>query len=107
MLRLTHEGVANFATLSDFDKKNMTRVFKNSIPAIEADSINSIASEASIAGSSIPSVLVIRLITAVNAAKHHRSITRVMNPQNIACTSVLGTFKSEYEVFLSVRDKDE
>ena len=83
VLRVTHEGITNFASLSDFDKKsieNLPSVCKNSIPAIEADPTNSITREASVAGENVSSISVSRLITAVNAAKHYRSIARVMSP---------------------------
>ena len=48
-----------------------------------------------------------RLVIAVNAAKHYGSISRVMNPQNMAYTSVLATFNFKYEAYLSVKDEDE
>ena len=40
VLRVTHECITNFASLSDFDKKsieNLPSVCKNSIPTIEVD----------------------------------------------------------------------
>ena len=40
LLRLTQEGMTNFACISDFDKKsidNLPSVYKNRIPAIESD----------------------------------------------------------------------
>ena len=83
VLRVTHEGITNFASMSDFDKKsieNMPSVCKNSIPAIEADPTNSIAPESSVVGANVSSISVSRLITAVNAAKNYGSITRVMSP---------------------------
>ena len=73
VLRVTHEVITNFASLSDFDKKsieNLPSVRKNSIPAIKANHTNSIASEASVAGANFSSISVNRLVTAVNAVKH-------------------------------------
>ena len=87
VIRVTHEGITNFASLSDFDKKsieNLHSVYKNRIPAIEADPTNSIASEASVAGANVSSISVSRLITALNAVKYHGSIAMAMNPQNMA-----------------------
>ena len=83
VLRVTHESITNFASLSDFDKKiieNLPSICKNSISAIEADPTNSIAPEASVAGVNVSSISVSRLITAANATKHCGSIARVMNP---------------------------
>ena len=110
VLRVTHEGITNFASLSDFDKKsieNLPGVCKNGIPAIEADPSNSIASETSVAGANVSLISVRRLITAVSAAKYYGSIARVMNPQNMAYSSVLAEFKIEYEAYLSIKDDDD
>ena len=109
VLCLTHEGITNFTSLSDFDKKrikNLPGVYKNRIPVIEADAINRIASETFVFGASVSSTLVISPFIAVNSAKYYGSISRVMNPQNIASTSVLAKIKIEYEAYLSVKDED-
>ena len=110
VLRVTHEEINNFTSMSDFDKKsieNLPSVCKNTIPATEADPTNSIAPEASVAGANVSSILVSRIITAFNAAKYYGSIARVMNPQNMAYSSVLATFKIEYEAYLSIKDEDD
>ena len=52
-LRISHEGITNFASLSGLDKKsidNLTSVCKSNVPVIEANPTNSFASEASVAG---------------------------------------------------------
>ena len=110
VLRLTHEGITNFASLSNFDKKssqNFPNTCKNGMPVIEVDSTNNIGSKASVVGSSVSSILLSRLITALNVAKHYGSIERVIKPQNVGCASFLETFKIEHDVFLSSKDKDE
>jgi hypothetical protein len=110
VFRFTHEGITNFVSLSDFDKKsieNLPSVCKNSIPAIEADPTNSIAPEASVVGANVSSISVSRLITATNAAKYYGSIAWTMNTQNMAYSSVLVTFKIEYEAYLSIKDDDD
>ena len=59
VLRLTHEDIANFSFLHDFDKKsidNFPTVFKNSIPSIEEDATNRILAENSVAGANISSI---------------------------------------------------
>ena len=83
-LRVTHESITNFVWLSDFDKKsidNLSSVYKNSVPVIEVDPTNSIASEASFSGANASSMSVSRIITVVNATKHHWLIARVMFPE--------------------------
>ena len=106
ILRLTHEGVNNFSSLSDFVIENFPRVCKSSIPAIEEDATNSIASEASVSGGNVSSISVSRLIAAVNSTKHWGSISRTMNPQKMAYSNVLVTFKIDHEAYLSVKDED-
>ena len=55
----TREGIINFAYLSDFDKniiQNLSRLYKNSVPAIEACATNSIATKASVSRENISSM---------------------------------------------------
>ena len=107
VLRLIHEGIANFASLSDFDKntiENLSSVWKNSIPDIEADPRNSTTAEAYVAVARISSILVRRRITVFNAANHYGSISRVMSPQNMVYTIVLEIFNIEHEDYLSIKD---
>ena len=69
VLRLTHEGIINFSSTSDFDKKfieNFPSARKNSVPAVEPDTSNSIAAEDSVTVASISSISESRLITAAN-----------------------------------------
>ena len=110
VLRLTHEGITNFTSLSDFDKKSiqlLPQICKNGIAEILEDIPNNIAPEAAVPGANISSISVSRLITAVNAAKYYDSIARVMNPQNMNYANVLSTFKIEYEAYISLKGEDE
>ena len=55
VLRLTHESITNFVSLSDFDKKStqfLPNIFKNIICAFDADTTNITRSEAIAAGAS-------------------------------------------------------
>ena len=59
VIRLTHESITNFASLSDFDKKSiqfLPSICNNVIPTIEADATNNITTEASISEASISSI---------------------------------------------------
>ena len=110
VLRLTHEGITNFAPLTDFDKKSiqfLPQICKNGIPAIAEDVANNIAAEGAVPGANVSSISVSRLITAVNAAKYYNSIAREINPQNMNYVNVLMTFKIEYEAYNSLKDEDE
>ena len=110
VLRLTHEGITNFASLSDFDKKStqlLPQIYKNRIAAIVEDLPNNIAAEAAVPGANVSSISVSRLIIAVNAAKYYNSIVRAMNSQNMNYTNVLNTFKIKYEACISIKGEDE
>ena len=110
VIRLAHEGITNFASLSDFGKKsieNFPTVCNNSVPTIETDVSSSIAAEALISGANMSSTLVHMLITAVNCTKNYGNISRTMTTQKIGQASVLATFKIECEACLSVKDYDE
>ena len=96
---LTHEGIANFASLCDFDKKimqHLPKTYKNSIPAINKDVSNSIGTETTISRANTSSILVIRLVTVVNAAKYYGSIARVMNRHDASYLTVIDYFKVEH-----------
>ena len=84
--RLTHEGIANFASLSNFDKKRIEKLpsfCKNSIPYIEENAINRIVDKPSVSKSGVSSISVSSLITAFNASKHYSSMTIAMNPKTL------------------------
>ena len=86
VLRLTHEGITNFDSLSDFDKNSiqlLPQTCKNGIAAIVSDLPNNVAAEAAVPGANVSSISVSRLITAAHAAKYYNSIARVMNTQNM------------------------
>ena len=110
VLRLTHEGITNFTSLSDFDKKSiqlLRQICKNGIAEIHEDTPNNIAAEAAVPIANISSISVSRLITAVNAAKYYDSIAKVMNPQNMNYANVLSIFKIEYKAYISLKSEDE
>ena len=70
--RITHEGVTNFSSLQDFDKKSIESLpstCKEKIPAVTADIANGISEELEIAGANISSNSIRRLIVASNAVK--------------------------------------
>ena len=110
VVRLTHEGITNFASLSGFDKniiQDLSRIYKNSIPVIDACTYNDIGAESAISGANTSSILVRRLITSVNASKNCGSIARVVIPHNMSYSINLANFKFEWEACLSTRDAAE
>ena len=108
VLRLSHEGITNFASLSDFDKKsnqNLPNICKNSIPAIDADASSNIGATAAVSEANVSSILVSRLVTSVNAVKYYGFITQVTNLDIMSYSKVLATLKVEHEACISVKDE--
>ena len=82
VLRVTHEGITSYNTLVDFDKvaiKNLPRVCKGYIDAIDADMANNVQAEAAVPGDNVSSIYVQRLIVAANAARYYASTGRTMD----------------------------
>ena len=79
----------------------------SSILAIDVDASNNIRAKDAVAGASMSFISVSRIVAALNAAKYHGSIDRVMNPHNMRCSSVLATFKIDHEAYLSAKGEDD
>ena len=108
--RLLHEGINNFESLTDFDKKSIERlptICKEGIGAIVADPANGIAAEGAVVGANVGSISVRRLITAVHAAKYYTSIGRNMTSVSMHYTNILQNFQLEYDDFESLKDQDD
>jgi hypothetical protein len=92
VLRLTKEGITNFESLTDFDKKSLEglpAICKGSIKAIAADAANGIVAERLVPGASLSAISVRRLIVAMNAAQYYTSINRLMTVDNMGYDNVL------------------
>ena len=110
VLRITHEGITNYESLLDFDKKSIQKLpitCRSGIPAIIADDPNGIAAEAAVPGANINSISVCRLIVASNAAKYYTWIGRNMTLATMHYTNVLSDFKVEWEDYEKLREADE
>ena len=110
VLRLLQEGLTNFDSLTDFDKKSLERlpsVCKETIPAIAADLPNGIAAENQIPGANISSISVQRLIVAMHAAEYYTAINRSMTSANMHYANVLKSFKIEWDTYKDLRGQDE
>ena len=100
VLCLLQEGLTNFDSLTDFDKKSLERlpsVCKETIPAIAADLPNGIAAENKIPGANISSISVQRLIVAMHAAEYYTAINPSMTIANMHYANVLKNFKIEWD----------
>ena len=108
--RVTHEGITNFESLLDFDKKSLQllpSICKETVLAIQADPANNVSAEPQVAGANISAISVQRLIIASYAVSYYHSISRAMTPANMHYTNVLMAFKVEWEAYQVVLDKDE
>ena len=65
---------------------------------------NNFGAEAAVSRANESSVLITRLIAAVNDVKHRGSIAWVMNPHSMSYSTVLANFKVENESYLSTKD---
>ena len=102
VLRITHEGITNYDSLLDFDKKSiqlLPSICKEKILAIPEDAANGIAAEAEVSGANISAISVQRLIIASYAASYYKSISRTMTAGNTHYTNVLANFKTEWEAY--------
>ena len=109
VLRLTKEGITNFESLTDFDKKSLEglpAICKSSIKAIAADAANGIVAERLVPGASLSAISVRRLIVAMNAAQYYTSINRLMTVDNMGYDTVLKGFKIEWDTYQDLRDQD-
>ena len=110
VLRITHEGITNYESLLDFDKKSiqlLPSICKEKINAIPVDDANGITAEAEVSGANISAISVQRLIVATQAASYYKSISRTMHATNMHYTNVLADFKQEWEAYKDLRGLDE
>ena len=107
--RITYEGLTNFDSLQDFDKKSiesLASTCRKEIPAITADLANGIAAEIEIPGANVSSISIRRLIVACSAAKFYNSVERTMTNANMHYGNVLQDFKVEYEAYIALKDEE-
>ena len=104
------EGITNFESLLDFDKKSLhllPSICKEKVLAIQADAANNVNTEPEVAGANISSISVQRLIFATHTASYYHSISRVMTPANMHYVNVLMDFKLEWDAYQDLKEKDD
>ena len=110
VIRITYEGISNFESLADFDKKSiesLPRTCKETIIAIAEDVPNGIAAEPEVPGSNLSSISVRRLIVAMHAVKFYSSIGRTVTTANMHWKDTLSTFKQDYEFYEDLAKQDD
>ena len=109
VLRITHEGVTDWTSLVDFDRKSIESLGKacsKTIPSITADAVNGIAAEAEISSANLSSISIRRLVIAMHAANYYTFIERIMTAANIHYSNLLLGFKTDYEAYALLREQD-
>jgi hypothetical protein len=110
VLRMTYEGVTDFASLLDFDRDSIEALSKacsKTIPAVTEDAANGIAAENEVPGANISSISIRRLVVAMHAAKYYASIGRSITAVNMHYGNVLTGFKTDYEAYSLLKKQDE
>ena len=110
VLRMTCEGVTDYASLNDFDRESIEALSKacsKTIPAVAEDIANGIAAENEVPGANISSISIRRLVVAMYAAKYYTSIGRTLSAANMHYTNVLTGFKTDYEAYILLKKQDE
>ena len=108
--RIIKEGITNFESLVDFDKKsiqNLPTICKEAVPAIAEDVAAGQAAEAAVPGANISTISTRRLIVAVQAAIYYTSIGRTMTTAGMHYTNVLTNFKLEWDDYESLKTQDD
>ena len=108
--RLVAEGITDFDSLVDFDKKSiqyLPKTVKETIPQIAEDVGAGIEAQRAIPGVVLSTISVRRLITAVNAADYYTPIGMTMDVDNMNYNNVLKFFKVEWETcYQDLLDQD-
>ena len=104
--RVTYEGLTNFDSLQDLDKKTIEKlpsICKEKIQAIIEDGPAGIAAEPEIAGANVSSVSVRRLVVAAFASKYYKAVGRTMTSANMHYGNVLASFKIDWEAYVELK----
>ena len=86
VVHITYEGITNFVSLTNFEKKNIesiTTTETEKILSITYDPAAGINAKPSIPGAKTSLILISQLIVAVQYSKYYTSIYRMMNATNM------------------------
>ena len=107
--RITYEGITNYDSLVDFDKKSiesLSSTYKDKIPETTEDIANGVTAEVEISGENVSLVSVCRLDVASNIAKYFTSIGKAMTSTNMHYIKVIFNFRIEREAYLKLKAED-
>ena len=107
---ITYEGITNFSSPTDFDKKSIESLpatCNEKIPVIADDPSADITAEPAAPGANISLTQIRQLILAVQATKYYTLIGRKMNATNMHCGNILSSFKIERDTYENLRKEDD
>jgi len=110
VLRMTYEGVTDFAALLDFDRDSIEALAKaceKTIPAVVADPANGISAENQVPGANVSSIAIRRLVIAMHAVKYYDAVGRVPTTASMHYKDVLTGFKVDHEAYTLLKKQDE
>lgn len=106
--RIRYEGLTDYDSLVDYDRKSILALqtaCQQTIPAIPGATAADPPVRPQIPGVHVPMRSLLRLITAVHAAKYYRSIDRPLNGQGLHYNNVLATYEIERLAYESMKDE--
>ena len=107
--RVLSEGITDFDSLSDFDKESLKALSKNctqDIPKVIADPEAGIEAEPVVKETCISTVSSIYLLTACNAVKYYKLVSRTPYLYNMSYTHVLSKFQIDFETYEKLKKQD-
>ena len=108
VVRIRYEGLTDYDSLTDYDKKSILALqtaCQQTIPPIPGANAGDPPLRAQIPGVHVPMRSLLRLTTAVHAAKYYRSIGRPLNGQSLHYNNVLSTYEIERKAYESMKDE--
>ena len=107
---MTYEGITNFASLTNFDKKSIESIpttCRENTLAIKNDPESDITAEPSITGANRSSIAICQFIVAVKADKYYTLIGRTMNTTNMHYSNVLSSFNIQWYTYEEPKKEDD
>ena len=110
MVFITYVGIANFVSLTYFEKKSI-----KSLPTTCKEKTLSttyypeagITSEPALSGADISSIAIHQLIVVGQAAKYYTLIGRTINSTNIHYSNILSSFNIECDTYEELKKSDD
>ena len=107
---ITYEGVTNFSSLTNFDKKiieYLPTTHKQKIRAITNDPAAGITALLGIPVANTSLIVIFRLMMEVQAVKYYNSTIRTMNAINMHYKNVSSKFNIQWDTYDELKKEDD